>query len=119
MSEAQTQRAILDYLAAQRILHCRMNTGAMKAEHNGKTRFLRFGRKGMADILAFPKGGCLCLNCNSWQRRHSMPLWIEVKSATGRQSPEQKAFQAEVEADGHSYLLVRDVDDLRRYFENE
>lgn len=33
--------------------------------------------------------------------------FMEVKSATGRQSPEQKAFQARCEAIGTPYVVVR------------
>jgi hypothetical protein len=49
--ESEIQKAILQYLAARRILAWRMNTGAVKTE----TRFFRFGSPGMADILAAPQ----------------------------------------------------------------
>lgn len=38
--------------------------------------------------------------------------WCELKSATGRQSPEQIAFQARVEAVGHRYALCRSLDSV-------
>lgn len=103
MSEAQTQRLILDWLAAKGILSFRMNTGAVKVDK----RFLRFGTPGMADILAFPVSGvdrlgnwCECI----------VPIWIEVKAPKGVQSELQKSFQKRVETEGHSYILARDLD---------
>jgi hypothetical protein len=39
-------------------------------------------------------------------------LWIEVKAAAGRQSPEQVAVQSRLEALGHVYLLVRSLQDV-------
>ena len=36
-------------------------------------------------------------------------LCIEMKTPTGRQSPEQRAWQAAVEAKGYKYAIARDV----------
>jgi hypothetical protein len=108
--ESGVLRACLDLLAAERIWHLRMNTGAMKI---GK-RFTRFGRPGTADILATPK-----VESADWcgllivRIKAPHPLWIECKSDSGKQTEDQQFFQAEVEAQGHAYLLVRDVDTLR------
>ena len=106
--EGAILKAVLDYLAARKILAFRMNTGAMSGEHNGKRWFMRFGAQGMADVLAFP---------HVWREDNAdmliiAPLWLEVKTAKGKQSPAQKEFQAMVEADGHQYAVVRSVEDL-------
>ena len=53
MKESPVQRLILDWLAAEHILAFRMNTGVAKFDD----RFVRFGTKGMADILAFKAWG--------------------------------------------------------------
>lgn len=109
MKENHIQRAILDYLAARHVLAFRMNTGAMTGEYSGKKRFMTFGVVGMADILAFRISGvdargtwCECI----------VPTWIEVKTATGKQSEFQKSFQRQVEEHGHKYVLARSVDDV-------
>ncbi|MDP9267279.1 MAG: hypothetical protein M3P27_03010 [Acidobacteriota bacterium] len=103
--EAAVQRAVLDLLAAERILAYRMNSGALLGASG---RPVSFGVKGMADVLAFPKVQCSSLTyC-----RFSRNLWIECKSATGRQSPEQVSFQQQVEADGHAYIIARSSDDV-------
>ena len=125
MKESEIQRAILDYLASKGILAFRQNTGAMAGEYNGKKRFMRFGVPGMADILAF-----VPVHTGGWRATqphkmlpgekyyfgdeitYSQPLWIEVKTETGKQSEIQRSFQAQVEAHGHRYILARCVEDV-------
>ncbi|MHB8359231.1 MAG: hypothetical protein ACYDCP_07015 [Thermoplasmataceae archaeon] len=41
-------------------------------------------------------------------------LFVEAKSATGRQSPSQRNFQAAVTQRGALYVLARSVEDVRR-----
>jgi hypothetical protein len=43
-------------------------------------------------------------------KRPGLTLWLEAKTKTGRQSPEQKAFQEKVEKCGDTYHLFRSVD---------
>jgi hypothetical protein len=99
--EADTQRLILDWLAAKKIWALRLNTGAMGGSHNGKRWFVRFGRPGMADILAVAQYG-------------TRLVWIEVKAPKGRQSEDQGRFQAEVEAEGMTYILARSLEDVMK-----
>lgn len=107
MKESQIQRSILEYLAAKGILAFRMNTGATSAEHNGKTRFMRFGVAGMADILSFTEKP-------GWMGTSEItPLWIEVKTATGKQSELQKSFQKQVQWHGHKYVVARSIEDIQ------
>lgn len=40
---------------------------------------------------------------------HAYTLWLELKSETGRQSPEQRDFQTRVQAMGHVYYVCRDL----------
>lgn len=105
--EALTQAAIMDYLAVRHIWHKRMNSGAVVSEYKGRSRMIRYGTEGMADILAtIPPQGV------SWEERNPKILWIEVKSATGKQSPAQVEFQTEVEDAGHTYIMARSIDDV-------
>jgi hypothetical protein len=39
--------------------------------------------------------------------------WLEVKASNGRQSSDQKAFQAAEEAAGARYAIVRSIDEAR------
>ncbi len=97
-TETQILCAILDYLAARRILGFRMNTGQMVQERGGRKRVIKFGVIGMADVLAFPD---------------ARVLWIETKTRTGKQSPFQRSFQAQVERAGHRYIVARSIEDVR------
>jgi hypothetical protein len=101
--ESGVLRACLDLLAAERIWHRRWNTGAVKLD----SRFMRFGHKGDADIeMTIPAEYC------GKEARYQKVVWVECKSADGRQTEEQREFQREVEDRGHYYLLVRSSDDL-------
>jgi hypothetical protein len=103
-AESGVLRACLDLLAAERIWWMRMNTGAMRTG----TRYVQFGIPGTADILALVPGECKCGEI-------TLPVWIECKSAKGRQSLNQQFFQREVQNAGHTYLLIRDVSELQEW----
>ena len=45
--------------------------------------------------------------------KNGRTLYIEVKRPTGRQSAHQKRFQQAVESAGGTYILARNVDDLK------
>lgn len=99
--EGQVLKSITDFLAVRKIWHRRMNTGAIVSEHAGKRRFHRYGSVGMADVLASVDGF----------------LWIEAKAGKGKQSEAQKEFQAEVEAQGHRYIVARSIEDVAQVLE--
>lgn len=114
--EGAVLKAVTDLLTAENIWWMRCQTGAHVLENNGRKRMFRAGRPGMADLLALPDQyaagrdhfGALC------DERHIVPTWIEVKAPNGRQSEAQRLFEREVTAEGHRYLLVRDVSELQR-----
>lgn len=96
MTESDIQTAILHYLSAcpdSRWL--RQNTGVAKL--GGRTT--RFGTPGQADIrgIVAPIGRL---------------VEIEVKSRTGRQSEQQKKYQAMLNSLGAVYILARCVEDV-------
>ena len=103
-SESEIQRAILDYLAARHIFAIRVNSGTTLASYKGKTRAIHMAAPGTADILAFPH----IADGTDWHQ----PLWLEVKSAAGKQSDLQKSFQTQVENEGHRYCVVRSLQDV-------
>ena len=108
MKEKDIQRAILDLLAAKHILAFRMNSGTAIKSYGGKTRAITFGVPGMADILAFPQ---LKITTDARVIVAPFPVWIEVKGDS-KQSDLQKSFQAQVEAEGHRYILARSIEDV-------
>lgn len=107
--EGQLLRLSLDYLAAKRILAFRMNSGMMK---NPAGRPIRFGVPGMADILAFPREMVEFHDGSCREYPFPIPTWLEVKAGT-KQSDLQKSFQAQVEAEGHVYRIIRSLEDLQ------
>ena len=115
--EADTLKAVMQYLASRHILAFRMQSGALV---NPRGRPVRFGTPGMADVLCFTKRiidefrGHPCGAAQVPWRQVVVqdPLWLELKSSIGKQSLEQKQFQQLVEERGHRYLLVRSLNDL-------
>lgn len=98
-SEKEIQDGILDYLRRVKHIYCmRMNVGAMRTEHAGVTHFVRFGSKGMSDIIGVMKGGRF--------------LAIEVKRRGGRVSPEQREFIRQVNAEGGLAFVAYSLDDV-------
>lgn len=71
----------------------RLNVGLARTARGAA---VRFGRPGMADLLVLvgPRY-----------------LWIEVKSARGRQTKDQRNFERMVHALGGAYAVARSVDD--------
>jgi hypothetical protein len=91
-------RVVGDVLQAVRCLQggkfWRNNTGV--AVMPGRRAPVRFGEPGAADILGAFRG---------------LPVAIECKTATGRQSAVQKRWQADWEAAGGRYIIARCVAD--------
>lgn len=105
LSEAMIQAIILEYLAARHIFAMRMNSGTQVVNDNGHRRAIHMHEPGTADILAFPRR-------ITWEDQGLTPLWIECKSATGKQTPVQKSFQRQVEDEGHKYIIARSIEDV-------
>ena len=102
MSERDTLSEILRVIGARSDIRIwRSNSGAATT-HRGA--LVRFGVPGQADIsgILAPSG-----------RR----IEIEVKSATGRQTQQQRRFQAMIERMGGVYILARSVGDVLRVLE--
>ena len=77
----------------------RINVGKFRPLHGDQSRVIQSAPNGTPDLLGVlgPDGRALA---------------IEVKAATGRQRPEQVAFQRAWEARGGIYILARSVDDV-------
>lgn len=76
----------------------RFNVGAA-VDRTG--RKIKFGVPGQADI-----GGLMLLPCGIGQR-----LEVECKTPVGRQSQDQKTWQADIERHGGLYILARSLTD--------
>lgn len=111
--ESATLRACLDYLRLCGIACWRINVQGVPL-HDGSGGYRKAPSKGVADIIGVAP-------TKTYQRqslgpvtiRQPIPLAVEVKSTRGRQSPAQREFQRQWEAEGGLYLLCRSVDELR------
>ncbi len=101
-TEKNTQKAILDYLAARNIFHYRNNSGAMVGTYKGRNRFFKFGATGSPDIVAVWKG---------------QYIGIEVKDIKGKLNENQVRFRDNLLAAGGLYILARSVDDVISFFD--
>ena len=100
MTEKQIQNEILRTFGTDpRLRIWRANCGVARVG----TRVVRFGLPGQADLTGILPGG--------------LRLEIEVKSAAGRQSRRQEAFQRMIEQLGGVYVLARSVQDVREALE--
>lgn len=99
--ESDVQKAIMELLAAERVLAIRLNTAAFRV--GKRVIHTHSGGAGVADILAFPQ-----------RRNCELPeiWWIECKSPDGRQTPEQVNFEGLVTGHGHRYIVARSADDV-------
>jgi hypothetical protein len=113
-SEAEISRAIMDYLAARHVFAMRMNSGTRIGSYKGKNWAIHMHEPGTADILAFPTRHSRQIRNGKFMTVPipGIPLWIEVKDATGKQSEIQKSFQAQVESHGHQYIVARSIEDV-------
>lgn len=101
--EKLIQQEILYYLHLQKAVKFfwRNNTGAVKAQYKGKSRFIRFGEAGLSDILGIMNDGKF--------------LAIEVKTEKGILTQKQLEFIERIlEAKGIAFVArsVKDVIDM-------
>lgn len=102
--EKQIQQEILYYLHLQKAVKFfwRNNTGAVKAQYKGKSRFIRFGQPGISDILGIMNDGKF--------------LAIEVKTEKGVLTEKQADFMDRIiEAKGIAFV-ARSVKDVIEMF---
>lgn len=100
--EAPVLRAVLGYLEAIRIWHWRNNSGSKVIGEGSARRMLRMSPAGSPDILLVIRGR-LC--------------GLEVKSATGKQSPSQAAWERKAIYQGVGYAIVRSVGEAKKAIE--
>jgi hypothetical protein len=85
----------------------RMQAGAQRKVYKGRERWVQFGARGMADILAFPQIGGV-----------PFPVWVECKSATGKLSRDQQLFRQAVMQQGHYYLEARSAAEVHELLDD-
>ena len=87
----------------------RTNVGAVSADHKGKRRFVRFGFPGLADIIGWKeeaedvRGAIVC-----WARF----VAIEIKTGTGKLTPQQQGFLDLVNKSGGIGFVARSCENI-------
>lgn len=100
MTESQLQDAIRLVLGADpACVLWRNNIGHAVMRHGARVTF-GVGGPGGADLIGM---------------FHGRFVAIEIKTPTGRQSPEQRQHQALVESKGGVYAILRSVDDAHAW----
>jgi len=112
--EREIQAAILAFLrTVPGVCAWRNNVGAVKADYKGRTRFIRFGAPGLADIVGWitvsqtdgvHKAGPFI--------RYARFLAIEVKRPGTWPTNPQTLFLASVQQAGGIAILARSVEDV-------
>lgn len=102
-SEKDIQKACIDYLHMLRnqgkLLFVRNNSFAGSfSRPDGSQGYIRNNMAGSPDLIVFTKGG--------------RNLMLEVKSETGKQSPDQIAWEKAATKLGHNYYIIRSVEEL-------
>jgi hypothetical protein len=113
MTEADLKRAVEDYLTiqqnARKLMFLRLNSGDFfiaKSEESAFRRRVKGCPKGTSDYIII-RGMC------GTNFSFAAVYFIELKSETGKLSPEQKQFRNLAESHGTQYLVIRDLDTLR------
>jgi len=100
--EQQLVKVCMEYLQIKGFLVLRNNTGKIIINENGKTRAIKTGLSGSADIIACsPKGKFVAIEC---------------KSKKGKLTEKQREFLLKVSELGGISLVVRNVDELINMF---
>ncbi len=111
-SEKTIQRSILDYLAlmekTQNIYFFRAGAGMVKLDSG---RFFKTGKPGLSDIVVIQR------RLDATGKPYARALFLEVKTAKGRQSEAQKHAEKAVIAAGGEYHIVRSIDNCKAVLE--
>jgi len=114
LKEADVKRAVEDYLQLLRnqkkLWFTRLNSGNAFKEFGGRRYRIKLCDEGTADYLVITMDDFL-------YEETTEAIFLEIKSAKGKQSGKQKEFQAEVEEQGCSYFVVRSLEEVEGLLE--
>ena len=86
----------------------RTNVGAVSADHKGKRRFVRFGFAGLSDIIGWKEEPR-----EKWTgQHHARFLAVELKTGTGKLTPQQQGFLDLVNKSGGIGFVARSCEDI-------
>lgn len=106
MRRTDLRRSVLNYLESKSIL-CFPTQPTMLSTSKCTKEVSEIRVRGMTDLLAFYQS----------ERMGTIPVWLEVRSRRGRQTPDQKQFQALVESKRHVYMVITSVQAAKEFFD--
>jgi hypothetical protein len=108
VKEADIQRTCLEYLDLKHTFYLRLNSGdVFRPGAAGKMYKVKGCPKGTADLLILDR---VKSPCSMIEPR---PIFVEFKSSTGKQTPEQAEFMNNVELLGYEYYVIRSLEELQ------
>lgn len=121
ISEADIKRAVEDYLQYAenqgRLIFFRLNAGDFIEVRGGTRRRIKGSPKGTADYLVL-QGGNVQAQYLGQLKGEPHPIcfviFIEVKSTTGKQQPDQKTFEFKVKEHNCRYHIIRSIEEIER-----
>ena len=117
MRESDLKATATEYLNTMqnlgRLVFLRLNAGAFPTQSG---RWARGCPAGTADILVI-KSEEPCYHCRAFS--YNTVIFIELKSAKGKQTLDQKRFQEMVEKQGSEYHIIRDFEELKTLVEGK
>ena len=109
LTEAQVKHDCEQYLKALmgygKLWYCRLNAGTFGRHHN-----IQGVAKGTADLLVIQGGQVVPV---------ALVTFVEFKSTTGNQRPEQIEFEAQITGFNCRYVIVRSLEELQQVVEIE
>jgi hypothetical protein len=96
VSETDLSRAITKTLRALGYIVIRIQSGKLRIGMPGRERWVELAEKGCPDRVVLGPAGTV--------------TWLEVKTASGRLTREQKAWHARAQGLGHRVRTVRSIE---------
>ena len=116
ISEASVKSAVeARFQIAQnqgQLVYLRLNSGELIAMAGESRRRIKLCPTGTADFVVFQGMWTILAALNHQTPFVCRVTFLEIKSSTGKQSPDQKAFQQSVEQQNCRYYLVNDASQL-------
>ena len=99
ISEKQIQKSCIEYLQylenLGKLMFLRLNSGNMFMSSGSKRYKIKLCKEGTADLMLIIKG---------------VPIFVELKTISGKQSSHQIDFEKLAHKNGVKYCLIRSVD---------
>ncbi len=117
-TEKAIQRQCLDWLNLQP--HClaiRINSGAVRGEYKGKTRFFQLNNQpGCSDIIGVVKRTLPWGMASTWIGQF---FALEIKRPLAEPTAPQRAFLDKVQALGGLAVCIHSLDELQEFFKEK